>query len=266
MNNTKIINEVEFELPLLDMCLNDEYMVVQANKLIESKQPPLKLNSAKILRALIMQIKPEDQDVYTYKIKIPELSKLLKIDKSNLYQEMDKITTDLLSGYVEMKSYKRKEFLKIHWLSSVAYSQEEGLTMHINPEMKPFLLQLKQKHIAHTQYELMDIILMQSVYAIRIYELLNKSMYQPGVPVSPPMAGMHIILSVQDIREACACEEKMLRMDVFTKKVLDVAVHEINRCSMYNVTYEKIKKGREVTDIDFFVNTKVHEIILGWKK
>ena len=38
--------------------------VVQANRLIEGKQN-LKLNSAKILRLLIMQIKPDDDDFKT---------------------------------------------------------------------------------------------------------------------------------------------------------------------------------------------------------
>ena len=76
--------ELELEGQLcFDMNTNSEHYVVQANELIEGKQN-LKLNSAKIMRTLIMQIKPDDDELKSYVIGIPELSKLLNIGPENL--------------------------------------------------------------------------------------------------------------------------------------------------------------------------------------
>ena len=48
-----------------DFNTNTEHYVVQSNELLEGKQN-LKLNSAKIVRALIMQIKPDDEVLFHF--------------------------------------------------------------------------------------------------------------------------------------------------------------------------------------------------------
>lgn len=57
-----------------DFNTNTEHYVVQSNELLEGKQN-LKLNSAKIVRALIMQIKPDDEELKSYFISVQELAK-----------------------------------------------------------------------------------------------------------------------------------------------------------------------------------------------
>ena len=78
----KKVNQIAGQL-CFDMNMNSENYVVQANELIAGKQS-LKLNSAKIMRALIMQIKPNDDELKSYVIRIQELSKLLDIGPENL--------------------------------------------------------------------------------------------------------------------------------------------------------------------------------------
>ena len=68
-----------------DLSTDPQQYVVQANRLIEGKQN-LKLNSAKILRLLIMQIKPDDDDFKTYRIKIADLARLLRVTSQTLYR------------------------------------------------------------------------------------------------------------------------------------------------------------------------------------
>ena len=52
-----------------DLNTNTEHYVVQSNELLEGKQN-LKLNSAKIMRTLIMQIKPDDEELKSYLITV----------------------------------------------------------------------------------------------------------------------------------------------------------------------------------------------------
>lgn len=241
--------EIEGQL-CFDMDTKSEHYVVQANELIEGKQN-LKLNSAKIMRALIMQIKPDDDELKSYVISIPELARLLDIGSENLYRNIDSITDDILTNHVAIKDQQQGKFIKIQWVTACAYEKGVGLAVKMNPLLKPFLLNL-QEH--YTQYQLENILAMKSVYAIRIYELLQKEQIVKFIPRS----GTHITLTVKEIREACDCEDKYDKISQFKVKVLDVAVKEIQRTTMYKISYECLKKGRSIEAIRFYINMIYH--------
>ena len=233
-----------------DFNTDTSHYVVQANELIEGKQN-LKLNSAKIVRALIMQIKPDDDDLKTYVIKVPELSKMLDIGADNLYRNMDSITEDILTSHVSIKDQNNGNFLKLQWVVACAYRRGYGLAVKMNPLLKPFLLNLQQHY---TQYQLENILAMKSVYAIRIYELIMKDHVMRYVPKN----GVKIVLTVKEIREACDCENKFEKISQFKAKVLDVAVKEIERTTNYTVSYDCLKNGRTIESIQFNVNLFYH--------
>lgn len=233
-----------------DMNTNAEHYVVQANELIEGKQN-LKLNSAKIIRALIMQIKPDDDELKSYVVGIPELSKMLDIGAANLYRNIDNITDDIMTNHVAIKDQHQGKFIKIQWVTACAYEKGVGLVVKMNPLLKPFLLNL-QEH--YTQYQLENILAMKSIYAIRIYELIQKEQIMKYIPKT----GTDIVLTVKQIREACDCESKFEKISQFKAKVLDVAVKEIQRTTTYEISYDCLKNGRAIEAIRFHVNTIYH--------
>ena len=237
-------NQLEGQL-YFDFNTNKDHYVVQSNELLEGKQS-LKLNSAKIMRALIMQIKPEDEEMKSYLIKVPELSRLLNVNQANLYRDMDSITDDILKNQVVIKDRERGRFIKIQWVTACAYEKGVGLAVKMNELLKPFLLGLQEKY---TQYQLEDILAMKSVYAIRIYELLLKEKMMKYLPEK----GTWIVLTVKEIREACDCENKFERISQFKAKVIDIAVSEIIRCTLYDVKYECLKNGRNIESIKFYI-------------
>lgn len=243
------MSEIEGQI-CFDMSMNKEHYVVQANELIEGKQN-LKLNSAKIMRALIMQIKPDDDELKSYVISVPDLARLLGVGASNLYRNMDEITDDILTNHVAIKDKRQGKFIKIQWVSACAYEKGVGLAVKMNPLLKPFLLNL-QEH--YTQYQLEAILTMKSVYAIRIYELLQKEQLMRYIPKE----GTDIILTVKDIREACDCEAKYEKISQFKAKVLDVAMREIQRTTLYEISYICLKNGRSIEAIKFHVNLIYH--------
>lgn len=242
-------SQIEGQL-CFDMSINAENYVVQANELITGKQN-LKLNSAKIMRALIMQIKPDDEEMKSYVIGIPELSKLLGVGAANLYRNMDSITDDILTNHVAIKDHHQGKFIKIQWVSACAYQKGVGLAVKMNPLLKPFLLNL-QEH--YTQYQLENILAMKSVYAIRIYELIQKEQIIKFIPKE----GTSIVLTIKQIREACDCEDKFGKISQFKAKVLDVAVKEIQRTTSYTISYDCLKNGRSIEAIRFHVNLVYH--------
>ena len=220
-----------------DFNTNTEHYVVQSNELLEGKQN-LKLNSAKIVRALIMQIKPDDEELKSYFISVQELAKMLHISAANLYRDMDTITDDILTNHVAIKDYQQGKFMKIQWVTACAYEKGVGLAVKM------------------TQYQLENILAMKSVYAIRIYELLMKEQMTRFIPAD----GVSVILAIKTIREACDCETKYEKISQFKSKVIDIAVKEICRCTSYTVSYECLKKGRSIEAFRFHLNSKYNKI------
>lgn len=125
--------------------LNTGNYVVQANDLVRGKQS-LKLNSAKLIRAAIMQIVPEDKELKPYIITIKELSELLKVSESNLYRDIDDITDDIMKKPVFIKrvSTDTVKWVKIAWVTSCEYNSDIGVYIKLNDDLKPFFVTAKR--------------------------------------------------------------------------------------------------------------------------
>ena len=214
-----------------DFCLDARNYVVQANTLIGGKQA-LKLNSAKLIRSAIMQVVRGDEELKPYIITVNELSELLNVPASNIYRDIDDITDDIISNPVfvrEIKEGRTIGFIKIPWVTKCEYKADVGVAIKLNEELKPFLINLKEHY---TQYTLGEVLAMKSVYAIRIFEILQSKMMSGNLPRN----GTNIILSVQELRECCDCEDKYKAFGDFKKRVVDKAVSEINRVTYYDIT------------------------------
>ena len=236
-----------------DFCLDTRNYVCQANSLVGGKQA-LKLNSAKLIRAAIMQVVRDDEELKPYIITISELAELLNIPKSNIYRDIDDITDDILKNpvYIREEVGKKVRWIKIPWVTRCEYNSDIGVAIKLNDELKPFLINLKDHY---TQYTLDSILVMKSVYAIRIYELLQSEIMTRILP----RAGTDIELSVETLKECCGCESKAYNtFSNFRNRVIDIAVKEINEKTLYTLSYDYVKKGKSVIGLIFHINMKYH--------
>lgn len=245
--NKQIEGQMTFE-----MCLDVGNYVVQANELIGGKQA-LSLNSAKLIRAAIMQVVKEDEELKPYIISISDFAELLNVSKSNVYRDIDFITDDIIKNPVFIKSVigNKVKWVKIPWVSRCEYISDVGVALKLNDELKPYLIKLKDHY---TQYTLDNILAMKSIYGVRIFELLQEKNLHRFLPKD----GVYIELTMQELRESCDCEDKYLKFSHFKTRVLDAAVKEIERTTLYKVSYEYIKKGRQVVAIKFHLNMMYH--------
>ena len=215
-----------------DFCLDARNYVVQANTLIGGKQA-LKLNSAKLIRSAIMQVVRDDEELKPYIISVNELSELLNVPKSDIYRDIDDMTDDIISNPVyvrKMKAGRTVGFIKIPWVTRCEYKADIGIAIKLNEELKPFLINLKEHY---TQYTLGEVLAMKSVYAIRIFEILQCKIVSGNVPRD----GTHVVLSVQELRECCDCENKYKAFGDFKKRVVDKAVSEIKRVTYNDINF-----------------------------
>lgn len=249
-----------YEQLSLPMNLNSNNYVVQANDLISGKQT-LTLNEAKILRLAIMQIVKEDKQFKPYRVKITDLAEILGIDSSNIYRDIDKITDGLMSKFVKIKDKNKpnsKSFLKFKWVDYCKYTEGTGIIeiklyegSGEDKGLRPYLLGLKEYY---AQYPLENILAMNSVYAIRVFELLQAKITQKTLPKD----GVLVRLTVDEIRAACECEDKFTQFGMFRKKVVDIAKKEIERVTLFTVDFKYVKEGRKVVAFDILVNMKYH--------
>ena len=97
MGRGKKAKQLDGQLCLFDFCTDSSNYVVQANSLIGGRQA-LKLNSAKLVRAAIMQVVKEDTELKPYIITIKEFASLLQIDESG-----EIIISAQIVGYIKDK-------------------------------------------------------------------------------------------------------------------------------------------------------------------
>ena len=241
--------QVVGQLSLGDFSTDLSSYVAQSDTLITAKQS-LKLNSAKLVRAAIKQITPEDKEFMPYIITVSEIAEMLNISPSNLYKDIWDITDDILENPIQIKKTEGKKVIwsKIPWVKRCDYHPDLGLVIKLNDELKPLLLNLQKEY----KYTYDRISSMKSIYSLRIYEIINSHIG----PDKLTEDGVTLLIKVADLKESCNCEDKYKEFSNFRMRILDNAVREINEFSQYTVSYIYLKEGRKVKFLEFLVKPK----------
>jgi len=221
------------------LAYNDAHNIVVANDVVKGKQE-MTLQEARLLRLLITQIAQEDKDLMTYTTKISELATFLNIPKNNLYRDVKDICDSLMKRIIRIGCGNPKKPWKIfQWLQLAEYDGNGTLTIKLSNQIKPFVIGLSEYF---TQYKLANILAMNSVYAIRLYELLKCDDHKDDYPS----------YTIKELRQAFGCEKKHKQFGHFKSRVIDIAVKEINeKTDLYISRVEYIKKSRAVVGLKF---------------
>lgn len=214
-------------------------LITKTNELINASYH-LSVQEARLMGLMCSQIHPDDDDFQKYTINISEFLDLLEIKDTAYYTKVKKITRSLLSRVLTIR--QPDGLLQVTWLSSAKYFDGQGVVqLSFDPEMKPYLLQLKEKF---TSYRLANVLELSSQYAYRLYEMLKQ--YQ--------VAGRRII-EIKDLRWSLNIEKSYERWSALKDKVLDIAEREINEKTDIKISWKPIKTGRKITAIDFKIKT-----------
>jgi plasmid replication initiation protein len=142
---------------------------------------------------------------------------------------------------------------KTRWISSIDYVPGEGkLVLSFSVGIIPYLSQLSREF---TKYKLKHVARFESVYSIRLYELL----------VQWSSAGEREI-EVEWLKRQFQVAEKYDRVVDLKKRVIDPAVEEINQHSNLWVKYGQRKSGRQITHFQFQFGLKDKPQVLERKQ
>ncbi len=230
--------------------MKKENWVVKANKLIEAKGR-LGIIEQKLFASLVSEIKPEDKDFKPYKLEVKEIAKLMNLSSKAVYDQIKTAARNLRKKEIMIENVDEKgkrSFLVTGLLSSARYKEGEGyLEVYIDPNLKPYLLNIVGEKTPFTKHMIENILKLDSSYSARIYELLKQ--YEKVRKRE---------FEIDEIREMLGiAENEYKRFYDFERYVLKVAKTEINEKTDIWIDYEKIKRGRRVAKIVFEIEPKL---------
>lgn len=215
-------------------------IAIQHNNLVQAKYS-MTLQQKKIMIWLVSQIKRGDEDFKEHTLSVKELIEICQLSGESAYKQLKDTTFSLIEKgirIIDITNPKEDVETQIPWLCSAKYRYGR-VTLTFSPELKPYLLSLKEKFTAINPMDLMQF---KSVHAIRIYELLKQ--YQD--------IGERV-LGVEEIKECCGVVDKLKKYDHFEKKLLLIAQREINEKSDIYIDFERIKPFRKIEGIKFII-------------
>ena len=219
-------------------------IVRQANQLIEASYKIPSVGEGRLIRMLIAQISPSDEDFKTYRIAVADFAKFFGLTGGSAYDLIKKAADELTSRKIRLEN--GKSWLFMNWLSSAEYKEGSGhVELRFDGKLKPYLLRL-QKHWNH--YALENIINFRSSYSIRIFELLKAEEFKAN------RAGYFSrAFEYEELRGILGIDKMEYEFfKEFRIKIIEISVREINENRDINVSrVEYIKTGRKFTHIVF---------------
>lgn len=231
--------------------MDKKYLVTQSNKLIQARHTkPLTAREQKIVLTMVSMIQPQDEDFKAYEISVKEFSEMLALEGSVKYTQMKKIAEDLMSKSIEIP--EEDGWLLTNWVSSVRYKKGEGIiSLSFSPELKPYMLQLKNQF---TSYKLSNILNLRSTFSIRLYEMMKQ--WQHLGRWECPLESLKVQLG--------AIAKSHSVYGNFKSKALLPALAEVNEKTDLYIGIKEIKKGRAVDRIEFSIqHIKEKEIVIS---
>ena len=237
------------------MDLRDEIRVVTSNNFLKaSGLENISVKAVKLLYLALAQCKLNDKDFFTYTIKAKDFAEFMGIDPSNIYQEADKITDELMQGFIKYVPINKKTFVKHQLFSICKYTESAEITFRMSEEMTPIVLGLKKDF---TQPLLKDFARMRSGYSVSIWHIMQREMQskKPGI-----LDEIEFELSLEELRKITGTEKQKTydKISNFKNKILDKAIREIRDNCAVDITYTNIKSGRYIVGFHFIAKSLYH--------
>ena len=238
--------------------------VVEHNSLITSiakmDKTPLKMFELAV-SCINTEEPPKDNIIYLSKA---ELFTFFKVDDSNKHTRF-KQAIELMQkqAFFQIKEVKDKgyEMTSIVPIPTVKWnSYNDDVMIRFNQDIMPYLIELKQNF---TKYALSEIMELNSKYSIILYKWLsmNYNQYEHysnkgGRRAEQVESYRNPSISVKELREITDTVNEYKHFPHFENWILKKPLEEINAHTSFNVSYEKIKKGRSIDSIVFHIEKK----------
>ena len=204
---------------------------------------------------------PENNTVYLSKKELFSFFEVSSSSKHSQFKEAIEIMQK--QAYFKIKSNKKlgieyESIVPIPYVKWNDYNDE--VTIQFSEHIMPYLINLKSEF---TQYKISELQKLNSKYSIILYRWLsmNYNQYEHysnkgGRRAEQVESYRNPSISVKELRTITDTVNEYKEIYDFEKRVLKNAIEEINAHTSFNVSYEKIKKGRSIDSIVFHIEKK----------
>jgi plasmid replication initiation protein len=223
-------------------------LVVKDNSLINASYS-LGLVEQRIMLLAIVEARETGQGIDTdtfLEVHAQHYADRFDIDVNNAYSMLSEATQTLFNRQVTYTVHDEKrnkpEKRVVRWVSGISYVEGAGVVkLRFAPEVVPLITRLEKNF---TSYELEQVKNLNS-YATRLYEIL----------VSWRSVGK-VTISLGELRNNLGLIDEYSRLEAFKRRVLDLALNQINEYTDITAQYEQHKQGRVVTGFTFRFKVK----------
>jgi len=219
-------------------------LVVKSNRLVEASYRLSLVEQRVVLLAIVEARRTQKglsaEDFVT--IAAMDYAAIYDVPLNKAYEQIKEAALTLYErGFVLYDTHPESgmpRVIKARWVSAISYVDGAGaVQLRFSAEVVPYITRLEAEF---TRYKLEKVAHMSSAYAIRLYELLM----QWG------SVGKREV-ELEWLKKTLVVDENYGRLDNFKKRVLDVALKQINEHSDLTASYAQRKTGRAVTHLIF---------------
>ena len=178
-------------------------------------------------------------------------SKLTEIFGHTQYiTEVEKTAVNLIQRCISIQF--EDGFEKYTIFQHIKYRKNKGLFIKFNEDMRPFILDIYKSYRKYgfTKIEMRQIFVLDSAYAMRLLELLLQYRSKAIKGIIERTIDIDVLRKMLNVPEG-AYKGRIGNFKLF---VLDRPIKNINKNTQYFVSYETVKKGRNVIGFKFYCN------------
>lgn len=229
--------------------MSKSFQVVKSNHIISASYS-LSVVEQRLILACITQVRRDEPitDEVLYEVTAAEFAELCGVHPKTAYRDLKQAAEQLFERKVTILfepngSRRHAEKQKTRWVQTVNYVDNAGVVrLRFSKDILPFLTGLTEQF---TRYEFSAVAAMNSMHAIRLFELLAQ--YET--------LGEREI-TIAQVQEWLQLENRYPMFADLKRRVIEPAVAQINEHSPLQVKWEQRKTGRKVTHLLFIFDRK----------
>ena len=175
----------------------------------------------------------------SYELTAMEYSEIFGTDLKNAYTEIRIASENLYDRELWLTSFEGNK-IKTRWLTSIEYG-DGMIKVQFADKIIPYLSNMSKEY---TKYRLSNIAKLTTPAHIRFYEFISQwRKSKNGIKE----------ISIDQFKEVLGFKPTDYpQTKIFKRNILKRAIHQINKTTDINVSYQDIKEGRSITGFRFF--------------
>lgn len=226
-------------------------LVVKDNRLIEASYSLGVVEQRLMLLAIVgaREVKQGIDAATLLTVTAEDYAKHFNVARQTAYQALQDSVETLFNRRATVEVYNQRTGrmlpMVVRWVTAMNYNETDAsITIRFGPEVIPLISRLEEQF---TSYELRQISGLSSGYAIRLYELLMQWKVKGKTPV----------FELEQFRKQLGVEPEQYQLLAnFKRRVLELAVSQVNQCTDITVKCHQHKSGRSVVGYSFTFKTK----------